>query len=464
MIVKKLSTVIIFASAFCFLFLLGIADIHGNDNMWKAGTARTIITPEQPLWLAGYYARKSPAEGKLHDIWAKALALEDAKGNKAVLVTADLIGFPKGMSDRIRDRIEDKFGLSRAQVILSSSHTHSGPGLTGGLVEVYPLANEEFEKIREYSGRLEDMIVDLVGDALNSLQPAELFSENGVVRFQVNRRNNSESSLTAQTDLNGPNDYAVPVLKVVKGSGDIMAVVFGYACHPTVLNLNLWSGDYPGFAQLEIEKMYPGATAMFFQGAGADQNPVPRRTVSLARQYGLELAAAVDRVLNEEMKKLSPDFSVAYRDIQLELTTPPTKNELVKMAEEFSLSDIRRELWALDMIRKIDNGESLPVTYPYPVQVWNIGGQTLVSLGGELLIDYSVSLKRILGQDIFVMGYANDVMAYIPPVRVLREGGYESEQSQRYTYGLPGAWKSNIETIIIKGVLDLAEETGVPVL
>ena len=456
---KKIFTIV----TFCFLSLFIVADVYGNGNMWKAGVARRVITPEQPVWLAGYYARKHPAEGKLHDIWAKALALEDAKGNRAVLVTADLIGFPKSISDRIRDRVEKSYGLSRAQIILSSSHTHTGPGLKGGLVDVYPLRSEEFDKISEYSVLLEDMVVDLVGEALNSMQPAELFSENGVVRFQVNRRNNNESSVNEMTKLKGPNDYAVPVLKVLNRSGDILAVVFGYACHPTVLNINKWSGDYPGFAQLELEKLYPGATAMFFQGAGADQNPIPRRTIPLARQYGGELAAAVERVLNEEMKRLQPDLSVAYRDVRIKFTENPSKDELLKMAEEFSVTDKRRELWAREMIDRIEGGEPLPTDYPYPVQVWNIGGQTLVALGGELLIDYSINLKRILGQDIFVMGYANDVMGYIPPVRVLREGGYESEQSQRYTYGLPGAWRSDIETLIISGVLDLAGEAAVPV-
>src|SRR5690606_39897908 len=68
----------------------------------------------------------------------------------------------------------------------------------------------------------------------------------------------------------------------------------------------LWSGDYVGFAQIALEKAYPGTTALFFQGAGGDQNPLPRRTVALAEQYGNTLAAAVERVVKEEMRPLSP--------------------------------------------------------------------------------------------------------------------------------------------------------------
>jgi len=138
------------------------------------------------------------------------------------------------------------------------------------------------------------------------------------------------------TDLNGPNDYAVPVLKVMNEAGNLMAVVFGYACHATVLSIYHLSGDYPGFAQIELEKMHPGITAMFFQGAGADQNPLPRRTVYLAQQYGRELAAAVDRVLSEEMRILAPSISTAYSEIRLPLSKPPTREELMKMEEESS--------------------------------------------------------------------------------------------------------------------------------
>jgi hypothetical protein len=103
----------------------------------------------------------------------------------------------------------------------------------------------------------------------------------------------------------------------------------------------------------------------------------------------------------------------------------------------------------------------LRTSYPYPVQVWNLGNQPLVSLGGEVVIDYAIRLKRIFGQNIFVLGYCNDRMSYIPSARVLKEGGYESISSQR-NHGFPSTWKSDIETMIIKEVLGLAKQAGVP--
>ncbi|MBS3776807.1 MAG: hypothetical protein KGY70_16535, partial [Bacteroidales bacterium] len=263
--------------------------------------------------------------------------------------------------------------------------------------------------------------------------------------------------LNRQTDLTGPNDYAVPVIKVEDEEGKLMAVAFGYACHPTTLSFYKWSGDYPGFAQLELEKSHPGATAIFFQGAGGDQNPLPRRSVGLARQYGRELAAAVDRVLDEEMQELPPRLSTAYSEVELSLTGFPDEEALLEMIEEASGYQKR---WASRIQEKIRQGEPLRGSYPYPVQVWKLGDQPIVSLGGEVVIDYTIRLKRIFGQDIFVLGYSNDVMSYIPSVRILREGGYEGITSQM-VYGLPGTWNADIETRIIQEVLDLARQAGV---
>ncbi|WP_372634975.1 neutral/alkaline non-lysosomal ceramidase N-terminal domain-containing protein [Fodinibius sp.] len=425
---------------------------------WKAGVAKINITPERSMWLAGYGNRTEPSSGTMHDIWAKALALEDASGNRAVLVTADILGWPKGMSDEIRSRLQEELNLSKAQVMLNSSHTHSGPVLEHSLVDIYPLDDEERRKVQEYSDELVEMTVQLIKEAYEDLSPAEIYSGSGVARFQVNRRNNDASTLFRRHDLNGPNDYAVPVLKVTTPGGDLRALTFGYACHPTVLGMNEWSGDYPGFAQIELEKEHPGAVAMFFQGAGADQNPLPRRTVPLARQYGRTLAAAVDRVLEEDdMQPLEPSLSTAYREVELDLNAPASVKELSRHAETASGYQQR---WAERLLEKAERGESFRENYPFPLQVWQLGDQNIFALGGELLIEYSIQLKEIFGYDSIVMGYTNDVMAYIPTAEVLHEGGYEGASSQA-VYGMPAKWSYDIETRILSQMVRLAETIGI---
>lgn len=430
-----------------------------NYNGWKAGIASVVVTPDRPIWMAGYGDRDRPAEGKIMDIRAKALALQDANGRQAVLVTADLVGIPKRLSDHVRDQLKAKYNLSKSQIAINTSHTHTGPVLSDALVSIYPVNAAQQKDIDQYTDQLGEKLVALVGEALRSMQPAHLYSGNGVTRFQVNRRNNVEATLSSQSDLSGPNDYAVPVIKVTDKNGKLIAVAFGYACHNTVLAGYKWSGDYAGFAQAELEKAYPGIAALFLQGCGADQNPLPRRTVQLAQQYGKTLAAAVDRVLNEDMKPLSPHLATAYSEVALPLSTPPTKAELSKIAEA---SSGYKKRWAENLVARINSGQPLSTSYPYPVEVWKIGEQPVVILGGEVVVGYAVELKRILGEDIFVLGYSNDVMAYIPTATILKEGGYEGASSQM-VYGLPSPWKANIEAVILQEVLQLAKQAGVPV-
>jgi hypothetical protein len=455
---KKIFLLSVVASFLILTFLSADAsnDLQESSTAWKVGVARVVITPQESMWMAGYSERNHPSEGTLVDLWAKALVFEDASGNQAVLITTDLESFPKKTSDCIRDRLAAKFHLSRARIILNSSHTHSGPVLQG-MHNIYTDDSQQLEKIERYTNKLEEQIVTLVGDALKSMVPAQLYAQNGVTRFQVNRRNNNEAKLLLQTELKGPNDYAVPVIKVVNEAGNLIAVVFGYACHNTVLDIYKWSGDYAGFAQIELEKSHPGVTALFFQGAGGDQNPLPRRTVPLAQQYGRELAAAVERVLDEGMRKLPSGLSTAYSEIELPFASPPTKEELLKIVEK---SSDYQKFWAKSLLDKIERGEPIMTSYPYPVQVWQLGDQPIIILGGELVVEYAIELKRIFGPEIFVLGYSNDVMAYIPSTTIMREGGYEGASSQS-AFGLPSTWASNIETVILKEVMRLAVEVGV---
>lgn len=441
-----------------FLFFCLLAPAFGQT--WKAGIAKTIITPESSMWMAGYAARKAPSQGKIHELWAKALALEDANGLRSVLVTLDLVGLPKQISDQIRDQLKMKANLERSQIILNSSHTHSGPVLVNALSDIYPLNEEEKEKIRRYSEAFKDKIVDLVVKAFNDLEAVKIFSGNGVSRIAVNRRNNIEKQLTIHTELEGPNDFAVPVLKIEKNDGDILAIAFGYACHPTVLDTTLWSGDYPGFAQLELENSHPGATALFFQGAGADQNPMPRRTIPLARQYGRTLAAAVDRVLEERMTELEPVFTSDYQEIPLGINSPPTRSELTHYIDSM-VPDGYQKRWAQRVRDRLDTGESFPPSYPFPIQVWKLGSQPIFTIGGETVSGYALQLKQIFGFDAFVMGYCNDVMSYIPTALILHEGGYEGCTAQQ-VYGLTGTWAYDTENKIISHLVEMAKNLDIP--
>ena len=443
---KKIITRIGLQLFFLSFFILQLQAVNDNEEKytWKIGTGRTVITPNEPTWMAGYSSRTSPSEGKLHDLWAKALLLEDARGNRSLLITTDILGVSKDFSDEVRSLINRKYNLDNSQIILSSSHTHSGPVISRALQYIYPMTEQDWKVVDKYTEQLKEKLVELVDQAIKNLQPAHIYTQNGITRFQVNRRNNRENSITPTTELKGPNDYAVPVIKIESPDKQLLAVVFGYACHPTTLSINMFSGDYAGFAQLELEKRYPGVTAMFFQGAGADQNPLPRRTVPLAIQYGKQLAATVERVLSEEMPQQESNLITRYSEIDLLLDEPLPAEELQVIAKG---SDYQA-MWANGIISELKTKGHLIKSYPFPVGYWQIGQQKLFILGGESVIAYSVKLKQTYGEQIFVMSYANDVMGYIPSEVILEEGGYEGDTSQR-VYGLPSKWSKSVESKII---------------
>lgn len=424
------------------------------QSTWKAGTATVDITPTEPVWLAGYGARDRPSSGVLQNIFAKALALQDENGATSVLVTADILGFTAEMSETVAERVEALHGLSRERLILNASHTHSAP-VTGNLLRpAYSLGTEHVPAIRRYTSRLLDQIVEVVGEALSTFEPVELHFGQGLAGFAVNRRRAG----AGRRHLPGPVDHDVPVLAVRSPDGSIKAVVFGYACHATVLSGYEVNGDWPGFAQESVEERYPGATALFVAGCGADANPLPRRSVELARRYGDTLAIAVAEVLESEMKLIRGPLRVAFEHVDLPFQTPPTRQELEWRVQTESGS---RQRHAQALLETLDREGSLPTRYPYPVQVVQFGSDlTVIHLAGEVVVDYSLRLKEAYGwEDTWVAGYSNDVFAYIPSKRVLHEGGYEGGGAM-IPYGQPRPFTAAVEEIIANKVDELVKRTS----
>lgn len=438
--------------------LLSVPTTEGAD--WKAGTAKIVITPDPPIWMSGYASRNKPAEGALHDLWVKALALEDPQGARCVLVTADLVGIPKSLSDAICGDISKKLRLGREAIMIATSHTHTGPIVGNNLRAMWDLPADESAKIDRYAELLRTKFVKAVEDAVSKLEPAKLAWANGTATFAVNRRNNPEPQVPALREagqLKGPVDHEVPVLQVTAADGTLRALVFGYACHNTVLDIYKWSGDYAGFAQIELEKRHPTATALYFAGCGADQNPLPRRTVELAEKYGRMLADAVDGAVQGTMHPVSGGLATRFSLLDLPFDKLPTKEEIEQQAQGQNAYERRRAKLLLDQIQQQG---ALPPSYPYPIQLWRLGdGPHWVALGGEVVIDYSLRLKRELGPGrTWVAGYCNDVMAYIPSLRVLREGGYEGGGAMVY-YGLPNKWGPDVEELIVGRVRELDRGT-----
>ncbi len=426
---------------------------------WKAGLGKRVITPENGVWLAGYDAER-PAEGKLHDLYVKVIALKDAAGKIVVLATTDNQGMSRTVSDRIYESVRTRYGLLRPDFMLTFSHTHTGPCLEDDLVDYYPSDDAQRAQVHAYSLWMESKVVEAVGEALSNWQPVELYHGEGTCSFAVNRRENKEAEVPAMlasgTPLKGPVDHRVPVLAIRSGSA-LIGVLFGYSCHPTTIWVNSWSGDYPGFAQRALESAYPDTMAMFFNTSGGDQNPLPRGTVPLCQQYGKMLSDSVSVVISRDMHPVSSRLSTAFRYVDLPYAAVATRSELEKVAASGGTLQSR---WAKRMLLKLAAGEQFRDRYPYPVQAWYLGKELLlIGQGGESVVDYSLRYSREYPeQATWLLGYSNEMVAYIPSRRVWEEGRYEGGPHLD-EYGHPAwRWSGDIEDRITGAVRELVEK------
>ncbi len=249
----------------------------------------------------------------------------------------------------------------------------------------------------------------------------------------------------------------MPVLAIRGEGGNLIAVLFGYACHATTISFNTWSGDYPGYAQINLEKSNPGMAALFFNGCGADQNPLPRRKLELCEKYGKMLSDAVEEVLSGQMDPIPSSVKTAFDHVALEYEEIVTKEKLLPIAEGESKLHAR---WAKRMLQKIDSGIEFEKSYSYPVQAWKLGNELLlIGMGGEAVVDYSSRFKKDYSRyTTWVCGYANELVAYIPSRRVWEEGGYEGGPHLD-EYGRPAwRWAGDVEERIGKAVQRIVSE------
>ncbi|MBY5956924.1 neutral/alkaline non-lysosomal ceramidase N-terminal domain-containing protein [Membranicola marinus] len=427
---------------------------------WKVGIGRRIITPKTKVWLAGYGYKRIPY-GKVHDLYVKVVALKDASGSVVVLATTDHQGMSKTVYESIYQKVYQLFGVVRKRFMLTFSHNHSGPRLTEDLQDYYPVDESQEQLVDEYSDWMGDQIAEAVGEALDNWQDAYLYESTGTCTFAVNRRENVESEVeeiraTGQK-LKGPVDHDVPVLAIKGSSGNLIAVLFGYACHPTTISYNTWSGDYPGFAQINLEKAYPGMAAMFFNACGGDQNPIPRRSMAYCKKYGSMLAQAVEAVLSGNMEPIRSHIGTGFEYVALKYEELATRETLLPIANGDRKLSAR---WARRMLKRLEEGVVFESHYDYPVQAWMLGKELLfIGIGGEAVVDYSLRFKKEYNQQTtWVCGYANQMAAYIPSRRVWEEGGYEGGPHLD-EYGHPAwRWAGDVEERIARTVRNVVTQ------
>jgi len=430
-----------------------------SSAQFKVGVARIPITPEIPVWLTGDVSRNKPSTEILHDLWAKALVIEENEKSRIIIVTTDIIGLSRNISEKVTQRVIKMYGIDRSQLILNSSHNHSGPIIWPVLSITYNLNNADQQAAIQYSEKLADDIVSVIDMAINNLTMMQLSIGHGSVSFAINRRESTDKGVIIGINPDGPVDHDVPVLKISDLNGKLRAVLFGYACHNATSSTYMVNGDYAGFAQIELEKSNPDVIAMFLSGCGGDQVPFPRGigiTTILASQFGRSLANAVQKALESKLLPVRPPIQTHFTITNLEFT--PFNPKIFR--KELSSSDIYKQKRARLMLESYKQGREIK-TIPYSVQAVRFNNDfTILALSDEVVIDYSLTLKKKYPQEnMFVAAYCNEVRCYIPSRRVLAEGGYEPETSMIY-YGLPGPFADNIEDKILHAVDQVMKSTG----
>ena len=427
-----------------------------DDRYMQVGVATVDITPSEPIRLSGYITREQESEGVLQRLEAKALAFGSDDQGPSLFITVDLIGVPGHITVELRNRLSERANINASQVIISSSHTHTGPEI-GHTLNIYGerLPADQLGRIIKYSKNLIQKLEEVAMMALEKRRPSLVSWGQGTATFAVNRRVIEDGRWVAfGVNPDGPVDHSLPLLQITDLEGNITALLVNYACHGTTLGpeINKFHNDWMGETKRIIEQRHPGSTVLVSIGAGADANPEPRLDLEHTIQHGKEIADEVDRILTTSLQPITTPPVGAYKEIELPFADVPTIDELVEQAN----ADWGEGYYAKAALERIARGESLPESLIYPIQTWTFGDDlSMVFLAGEVVADYSLRLKEeIRNQHLWVTAYANDVPGYIASSRVIKEGGYEVDLSMYY-YNQPSRFAEEIEDMIIQTVHEL---------
>lgn len=440
--------------------MLAIA-LGAAETTVAVGGAKVDITPELPIRLAGYQSRLAEATRVEAPLSARALAIGSDADGPVVIVTADVIAVSETMSEAVAAAVRAKHpGLTRERIAVCATHQHTGPAIAGTIPFMFSrdLPAEENARIERYAARLQEKLIEVALAALADRRPARLAWAQGTAEFAVNRRLIVDGKHTGyKATPGGPVDHALPVLRAVDAQGAVRAVLVNYACHCTTLKGgdNYVHPDWAGEAAKRIEGRHAGAVALVAIGCGADADPQPRGLPAVATNGGA-VADEVARVMAGEMRALGRVTHAAFRRIELPLGRVVPRAELV--ARLTGKPNVAYA--AAQFLRQLDAGKPLPSIVPYPVQAWAFDGDfAMVFLGGEVVAEYALRLKRELGVSrLWVNAYANHVPCYIPSRQVLKEGGYEAEAAMDY-YGWPTRLAEDTEDRIVRTVHDLLPAT-----
>ena len=432
---------------------------------------KEVITPDIPVLQFGFAARTHKSEGVHDDVYAHVVWLEGDE--TCVIIMLDLIGGDLSFAAGIRQAIYERFGIPGEQVVVSYTHSHSIVAITGEDRALagnrVSIAAENFgyddddsgmdytEDLRYYR-TVRDIIIDMIGRCKAEAADGDIYINKGVSRFGVSRRKPSPDGgvLWEPYDCDAARDTDLYVLKLCDKSGNIRAIIYNYACHPTSLGPDnyLISADYPGAVAKRLEARYPGAVAVFLQGCGADIKPFQTGITGLFRSISFdELETEGEQMSNDVISLLDADGwrkldgTVRIKTETVKLYCEPWPRERwADMASDPNESPHRKKS-ARKNLKRYDDGT---VTHylPYTMSCLKLDESVcIVTLPCEVVNAIGKRIKSLFADGIITLGYTNNVSCYIPTRRVSEEGGYEAKTF--IGAGVTGPFVHETEDIIV---------------
>lgn len=399
-----------------------------------AGVAQIEITPPVGIALSGYIARRGPALGVHDPLYAKALVLDNGT-TQVALVTVDVLGVQRSLVTTVRAAIAAQTGIPAANVLIACSHTHAGPAtmFLQGCGEIDP----------SYLQTLQQHLATVTAQAWANRQPARFGVGHGQVTTGVHNRRNPGAVI----------DPDLGVLRVDAADGRPLAVLLNYACHPTCVTgeNQLLSAEYCGYATARIQQATDAIT-LFFTGAIGDVGP-SRRGWDVLEQIGNAVADEALRVLPTIAVTEWQTLTSVSCTLELPLQPLPTVTELAAFTAEQQrlLADPERMQqpyqpqivaamlnWTAATLTTV-TAPAAPTTVTTEIQAIRAGDLFFVSAPGELFVELGLAVKANAPTDhLFLCGFGNDNIGYIPTPHAYPQGGYEIADAYKY-YCYPAA-------------------------
>jgi neutral ceramidase len=426
----------------------------------SAGVGRVTITPPVGIYLIGM-ERYDDSHGLRDDLYATALALSDGN-TETVLVSLDVLSVHPELVRRVAELVEAQMHIPAQNLLLCATHCHSGPA-------TYAYPDSPLLNIA-YVDNLVHLLVGLVRIAHDRRVPARLGFGRGKSNIGVNRRLTRPDGVTViDANPTGPTDPEVGILRVDDSSGNPLAVLVNYACHPVVLGggSNVISSDWPGAMRRKIESAV-GGKVLYLQGAGADINPQPGQPTDredILEQLGAEIGDEVLRVFNGITTAPTEKLAVASRKIWLPLL-PVSQHagrlpELVELGgavtglsyDQLQIWLHQRSPWSAELQGQGDNQAAA-----MEMHALRAGDIALVTAGGEIFSKTGLAVKRRspFSQTLFA-GYTNGKVGYIPLTEEYSRGGYEVNEAYLGAR-LPAPFAPRASVLVEQNALDLLKE------